>query len=256
MLSPSTPWVQASSLHSEASPCPLHPAAQSLGGLRPSLTQTPGPCLAALTLGMQAPALWSPFPCTSPSSPLPPEPSSCCAGTDTPRLLISQSQDSVATRGQQDPPRAHLSLSRATQVLGATRSVHTFMEALELPDTAAPPANVPCPGAASSTLPCSCPSTVSWKWKGPTRSTAGRRPELKPMRPAVPVHQTQGLRKALPCGSGAHRGTEQAAGRPHLPPSWPGLRLSARWGTWFRGIGLQDVLDGQVDTAVAGSPEP
>ncbi|KAB0404570.1 hypothetical protein E2I00_000167 [Balaenoptera physalus] len=50
-------------------------------------------------------------------------------------------------------------------MLGATRSMHTCIEVLELPDTAAPPDSFPCPGAASSTLPCSCPSTASWKRK-------------------------------------------------------------------------------------------
>lgn len=78
------------------------------------------------------------------------------------------------------PLRAHLSWCMTSQVLGATRSMHTFIEALELPDTAASPANRPCPAAVSSTLPFSCPSMASWKWKGPSGSTAGARPELRP----------------------------------------------------------------------------
>lgn len=49
--------------------------------------------------------------------------------------------------------RAHLLRSMASKVLVPTRSLHTFMELLLLPETAASPAILPGPGPASSTLP-------------------------------------------------------------------------------------------------------
>lgn len=76
--------------------------------------------------------------------------------------------------------RPHLSWSMVSQVLGLTRSVHTFREALELPDTAAPNANFPCPRAATFTLTRLLLSTVSWKWMGLTHSTAEARPKVRP----------------------------------------------------------------------------
>ena len=163
-------------------------------------------------------------------------PSAC---TDTLWLLWPRGPDQGQwARG----PGAHLSWCMASQVLGATLRVHRSIEALELPDTAAPPVSLPCPGAASFTLPCSCPSIASWNWKVRPHSSAGARAQLRPCLPAAACPAWwRGLWKAPALwrqSPGARAGTGWPT--PCPPMTWTQYQS----GTWLRRIGFQDVPDG------------
>lgn len=133
----------------------------------------------------------------------------------------------------------------ASQTLGSTCRVHTFIEILRYSDTDAWPASLPCPAASSSPPPCASPSVQSKTRMGVLCFTSRARAELRARPPVGPRPlPRRGLER--PCcwkAESPEARSPQQAPRPSPPRGR---------GTWFWGARLQNVPDGQVEARVAG----